>query len=166
MTCNKKRRVLRTPDLMIDNASALLVFAKSLCDAQDSVLNREEGEEIPHFDGNYFRGRFLSIPLLLSYAIELVLKAWKCREGSGPHLYTHDLLDLFDDLRRDTQDLLEKATLTDTSLRQVLCKHHNVFVESRYPDQDKDGVGYAASALWQALGGMIVAYNNKWRGSA
>ena len=42
-----------------------------------------------------FMGRFLAVPNLLSFAIEIALKAWQCRERQKAPERTHDLLKLF-----------------------------------------------------------------------
>ena len=56
-----------------------------------------------------FLRKFLTVPILLSLAAEMVLKAWRCREGKAKPIRSHDLLGLFNGLEPETQKRLEAA---------------------------------------------------------
>ena len=86
----------------------------------------------------------IAVPVLLSLAIELALKAlqWNERDGRQPD-HTHDLLKLFKGLKKDTRERIEAnmpevpGVLPDLprrpGIRTALCRARNVFVDWRYP---------------------------------
>ena len=93
-------------------------------------------------DGEWRRGTFVAVPVLLSLAVEIGLKAWHCIEGS-PVPKTHDLLKLFDGLGENTRRRLEDrmpevpSPMPDwpirPGIRDALSQHRNLFEEWRYP---------------------------------
>lgn len=83
---------------MIENAKSLQRVAKEL---------EKNGGETLRSDTRLFHGKFLAVPILLSLATEIALKAWWCRERNKAPKRTHDLLKLFDVLKQDTQEMLE-----------------------------------------------------------
>ena len=59
-------------------------------------------------DTNLFSGTIQTVPIIMSLAIEIALKAWLIREqekNSFPHI--HDLVELFDRLKPTTKETLE-----------------------------------------------------------
>ena len=58
-------------------------------------------------DGVWHEGTNMAVPVLLSLAAEIVLKAWHRSEGNEAAIKTHDLLELFDSLGENTRRRLE-----------------------------------------------------------
>ena len=58
-------------------------------------------------DGVWHEGTNMAIPVLLSLAAEIGLKAWHRSEGNEAAIKTHDLLELFDSLGENTRRRLE-----------------------------------------------------------
>ena len=72
-------------DLVMMKAKGLAVFV-------------EENWPVRRGQGISYVGSQVGIPMLLAFAAELVLKAWKLREGGKAPKRTHNLIDLFMDL--------------------------------------------------------------------
>ena len=86
-------------DFMMSNAKSLQRVVKE--------LDRNESKS-PQSDQLLFSGVFLANPILLTFAIEIALKAWLFREQNKAPAPIHDLLKLFDGLDPGTQELLEE----------------------------------------------------------
>ena len=82
---------------MMDYAESLLRVAKELQQKSSDAKT----------DIRLFEGVFLSVPILLSLATEIALKAWQFRELKEVNIRTHDLLKLFQSLKPSTQKMLE-----------------------------------------------------------
>ena len=82
---------------MMDYAESLLRVAKELQQKSSDFKT----------DTRLFEGVFLSVPILLSLATEIALKAWQFRELEEVNTRTHDLLKLFQSLKPSTQEMLE-----------------------------------------------------------
>ena len=113
---------------MILNARSLQRVAKDLGRHMDD----------PHSDPLLFEGKFVAIPVLLTLATEIALKAWQCRERKAKPDRSHDLLKLFDGLSRDTQTRLEGklpevpcpipgSPPTKPGIRTTLSSHRKIF---------------------------------------
>ena len=84
-------------DRAIVNADAMIEHAKSLqCVAKE--LEKHE-HEAGHPDYLHVQGVFLAVPVLLSLATEIALKAWWCQEWNKAPTRIHDLLKLFEALK-------------------------------------------------------------------
>ena len=59
-------------------------------------------------DGPWRKGTFLAIPVPLSLAVEIGLKAWHRKEGNDAPVKTHDLLELYDGLGDSARRRLEE----------------------------------------------------------
>ena len=81
------------PDLMMIRANELRRLVEHL-DAEQR-------------DGVWREGTSVAVPVLLSLAVEIGLKAWHRREGNESPVKTHDLLELFDGLGEKTRRRLE-----------------------------------------------------------
>ena len=84
-------------DSMIWNAKSLQRVVEKL---------ERNGSESPHSDLLHIQGRALAVPILLSLATEIALKALLCLERKKGPPRIHDLLKLFEQLEPDTQALL------------------------------------------------------------
>ena len=179
-------------DAMIKNAKALQRVVKELeknkpkPSLSDGWGKWDRGTE----DQLLFRGRFLAVPNLLSLATELALKAWQCRERQKAPERTHELLDLFQSLEQDTQEMLE-ARMRKVSpdslwadalrmqnlspleqellgakmhpLRDVLHSHSDVNIRWRYIHEETYGAQFETGEMDLALTVIIDAYEAKWR---
>ena len=85
-------------DSMIWNAKSLQRVVEKL---------ERNGSESPQSDLLHIHGRALAVPILLSLATELALKALLCLERKKDPPRIHDLLKLFEQLEPDTQEMLE-----------------------------------------------------------
>ena len=86
----------------------------------------------------------IAVPVLLTLAIELALKALQWNERGGrPPAHTHDLLMLFKGLKEDTRERIE-ANMPEIpgmfpeepywpGVRTTLSRARNVFIDWRYP---------------------------------
>lgn len=74
-------------------------------------------------DGVWNEGTNMAVPVLLSLAVEIGLKAWHRSEGNKAPLKTHDLPDLFDRLGENTRKRIEdkmpeiSSTIPDCPIR-------------------------------------------------
>ena len=76
------------------------------------IRANELGRLVEHLDaeqrdGVWREGTSVAVPVLLSLAVEIGLKAWHRREGNRSPAKTHDLLKLFDGLGESTRRRLE-----------------------------------------------------------
>ena len=118
---------------MILNARSLQRVAKDLGRHMDDS----------HSDPLLFEGKFVAIPVLLALATEIALKAWQCRERKTRPDRSHDLLELFDGLSRETQTRFEEklpevpcpipgSPPTKPGIRTTLDFHRKIFEQWRY----------------------------------
>ncbi len=110
-TANNKEHYPPDPDFMMDHARALLRVAQEL----------DKGNSSPASDRDFFSsyGHAIAMPVLLSLATEIALKAWLCREGKSP-IRSHDLFRLFCGLEPATQKRLEEAVQPPSPYRQYV----------------------------------------------
>ena len=174
-------RVSWDADSMIKNAMSLQRVAKE--------LNKNSGG-VGQSDRWLFQGMFLADPILLSLATEIALKAWQCLERGGAPNRTHDLLKLFDSLKKDTQEMLE-AKMRKVSpysvhaeqpgmqnltpdlqdmvaarrhpLRTVLSSHCEAFQRWRYSYEMKSFAIFESGEIDLALTMIIDAYGERRR---
>ena len=164
---NNNRDAIWDTDFMMSNAKSL-----------QRVVNKldRNGSKSPQSDQLLFSGVFLANPILLSFAIELALKAWLFREQNKAPARTHDLLKLFKGLDPSTQELLEErmrsvepyttehlfeeGRQSYEPLRKLLSFHKNTFIDWRYIHQYEGGVVQTAS-LDRALTVIIDTYDKR-----
>ena len=168
------------PHLMIDGAKSLQRVAKEL---------ERNGSESSQSDSVLFKGKLLAVPILLSLATEIALKTWQVREGKKQPDPTHDLLQLFDSLKPDTQEMLEarmrklsphsvraaepsmrnlNPDLQDMlrarmhPLRDVLCSHKDAFERWRYSYETiiSGGAWFGTGEIDRALTVIVGAYHD------
>ena len=165
MPDNKNRDTNLDPDSMIWTAKSLQRVVKEL---------ERDGSEPTRSEVLLFEGTFAAIPVLLSLATEIALKAWQCREQDGKHDRGHDLLKLFDGLKEDTRRRLEAkmqdvplpgADLTKfpwirKGLHEALRLNRNAFVDWRYLHEARTGRVFETAAIKQALTVIVEAYDN------
>ncbi len=102
------------------------------------LVERLEAEQR---DGVWEQGTSIAVPILLSLAVEIGLKAWHRNEGNVPP-FTHDLLVLFDSLGENTRRRLEVRMPEIPSgipgypvypgIRDALRQNRKMFEEWRY----------------------------------
>ncbi len=110
---------------------------------QALVKTFEDGVD-PSKNAALFQGQFIASPVLLTFAMELALKAWWAKDYNDIDIpRTHDLLKLFDGLKEDTRTDLESAhpevphpirgfQPLRPGLRSILASTSAAFVEWRY----------------------------------
>ena len=165
-------------DSMIKNAKSLQRVAKEL---------EKNSSEALQSDAWLFQGTFLAGPILLSLATEIALKAWRCQELNKAPKRTHNLLELFKDLKKDTQEILEakmrkssphsvwaaEPNMQELSpdlqdilgakmhpLRDVLCAHHDANMRWRFL-YEKPQAFFETAEIDRALTVIIDAYYEK-----
>ena len=169
---------------MIENAKSLQQVSKEL---DKNISGFDEA------DNFLFRGKLLSVPILLSLATEIALKAWVYQEQKKAPARIHDLLKLFDRLEPGTRELLE-ARMRKVSphsiwaeqpgmqnlhphlqemlaakmepLRDVLDSHKNMYTDLRYVYEKQGPLAIHTGELDLALTVIIDAYDDKWGASA
>ena len=132
-TGNRKRKpeIFWHPEWMLLEAARLGQVVERLDASEEGRADRYDRSPI-------------AVPVLLSLAIELALKAlqWNERDGRQP-AHTHELLVLFKGLKKDTRERIE-ANMPEVpgilpelprrpGIRTALCRARNVFVDWRYP---------------------------------
>ena len=130
------------------NHSFAISHAKNLqCLARELEKTTVFNEDNPDVD--LFTGKVVTTPILFGLATEVALKALLYQETNEVPPYIHDLLELFDGLKEDTQAELEvtfkelgrntQARLMAefprplSTIRHALFEHREVFVLWRYP---------------------------------
>ncbi len=169
---------------MMETAKSLQRVAKEL---------GKNGHETLEADLWLFQGKFLAVPILLSLATEIALKAWWCSEREKKPGKTHNLLELFEALKPSTQDMLE-ARMRECSphsvwaehpslqnlnphsedmlaarrrpLRSVLCSHSNAFQRWRYLYEQQSFAKFETAEIDRALTVLIDAFNERRKSSA
>ena len=128
------------------------------------LVERLEAEQR---DGEWCEGTFVAIPVLLSLAAEIGLKAWYRIEGN-PASKTHDLLELFDGLGENTRRRLENRMPEFPNpvpglppaypgIRDALLQNRGVFTEWRYA-HEHDGLIAQTAFLKTALKAIVDEY--------
>ncbi len=133
---------------------------------------RELGRLVEHLDaerrdGAWREGTSVAVPVLLSLAVEIGLKAWHRREGNKSPVRTHDLLKLFDGLGEGTQKRLEDRMPEVAGpvpewpiypgIRSALRQNKDIFTEWRYA-HEHDALFAETGALKTALAAIVEAY--------
>ena len=141
------------PDLMMMRANELGRLVEHL-DAEQT-------------DGVWREGTILAVPVLLSLAVEIGLKAWHRREGNESPFKTHDLLELFDGLGENTRRRLEDkmpevpSPIPDwpiyPGIRNALRQNKDIFTEWRYA-HEHDALFAETGVLKTALAAIVEAY--------
>lgn len=176
-TAKNKEHYPLDPDFMMDHARALLHVAKEVDKGALSPASA------PDFFSSY--GQTIAVSILWSLAMEVALKAWRCREGKAP-IRSHDLFRLFCGLEPATQKRLEEAVqppspdrqyvlerlgipallegMADSGavdlqgLRDILRIYRNAFEEWRYRYEDPEGT-FATTHLTEVLTVIIDEYD-------
>lgn len=167
-TAKNKEHYPLDPDFMMDHTRALLRVA------QEVDKDNPSPASVPDFFSSY--GQAIAVPVLLSLATEIALKAWLCRKGKAP-IRSHDLFCLFCELELATQKRLEAGLppipstiarllsddFTDTppvyhqGLRDILHTYRKAFEEWRYRYENPWGT-FATSRLTEVLTIIIDEY--------
>ena len=118
-------------------------------------------------DGVWKEGTSIAVPVLLSLAIEIGLKAWHHREGNESPVRTHDLLELFDSLGENTRRRLEDrmpevpGIMPDwpvhPGIRTALRQNRHIFTEWRYA-HEHNSLFAPTGVLKAALKAIVDAY--------
>ena len=179
MDDNKSSDLRFDTDSMMECARSLQVVCEE--------LDKRKIEKMKT-DTSLFSGTLQTVPIIMSLAIEIALKAWLIREqekNSFPHI--HDLVELFDRLKPTTKETLEvrmrnlspdsiwadqpsminldpdfQETLGATMdpLRKVLDAHRNAHMHFRHL-YEKEGISFDKSEMDKALTVIIDAYCEK-----
>ena len=163
MPDNKNGKAISSADRMIWNAKSLQSVVKKL---------EWDESESPQSDPLLFSGTGLAEAILLSLATELALKALLCLERKKAPPKIHDLLELFNKLEPDTQELLreempgwpeilERTPFEYGSLPELLDHHRYAHTHWRFIHEIGWGV-LRTGELNQALTVIINAYNKRW----
>lgn len=158
MSKNENQNAKLDEDHMIQHAASLQRVAMELDQSALSIK-----------DPLLFEGTSLAVPIVLSLATEIALKAFQCRERQGKPERTHDLLRLFDGLEQETRNRIE-AEMPEVSdplgrppirpgLREVLSFHAHAFEHYRYLYEDFGGV-FKTPELDQVLTAIIQVYED------
>ena len=136
------------------------------------IRAKELGRLVEHLDaersdGVWLEGTSVAVPVLLSLAVEIGLKAWHRREGSEAPVKTHDLLELFDGLGESTRKRLEErmrevpGPVPDwpiyPGIRNALRQNKSIFTEWRYA-HEHDALFAETGVLKMALAAIVEAY--------
>ncbi len=137
------------------------------------IRANELGRLVEHLDaeqrdGVWHEGTSVAVPVLLSLAVEIGLKAWYRREGNESPIKTHDLLELFDGLGENTRRRLEDKMpevpglvaglpLHYPGIRNALLQNRDVFTEWRYA-HEHDALFAETGVLKTALKAIVEAY--------
>lgn len=118
-------------------------------------------------DGVWREGTSIAVPVLLSLAVEIGLKAWHRKEGNRSPVKSHDLLELFDGLGENTRRRLEDkmpevpglmpALPAYPGIRNALRQNKNIFTEWRYA-HEHDALYAETGVLKAALKAIVDAY--------
>ena len=154
---NRKRKpdISRHPEWMLLAAARLGQVVERLDDPEVGFTVRFDQSSIV-------------VPVLLSLAIEIALKAlqWRERDGGTP-VQTHDLLILYKGLKRDTRERIE-ANMPEVpgilpeypqrpGIRTALSRARRVFIDWRYP-YEHSGLIVDTSDLQTALKAILDAH--------
>ncbi len=178
-------------DLMIMNAKALQRVVKELEKNRSKLFPLDEWSKWNRDTEArlLLNGMFLAIPNLLSLATEIALKAWQCRERQKDPDHIHNLLELFESLEQDTQEMLEARMQKQSPcpvwagqprmqnlspleqemlgakmhpLRDVLRSHSDVYKRWRYLHEETSAQ-CELPEIDRALTVIIDAYEKRWR---
>ena len=118
-------------------------------------------------DGVWREGTSIAVPVLLSLAVEIGLKAWYRKEGNRSPVKSHDLLELFDGLGENTRRRLEDkmpevpGLMPDLpaypGIRNALRQNKNIFTEWRYA-HEHNALYAETGVLKAALKAIVDAY--------
>ena len=118
-------------------------------------------------DGAWREGTSIAVPVLLSLAVEIGLKAWHRKEGNQSPVKSHDLLELFDGLGENTRRRLEDkmpevpGPMPDfpayPGIRDALRQNKDIFTEWRYA-HEHDALYAETGVLKAALKAIVDAY--------
>ena len=136
------------------------------------IRANELGRLVEHLDaeqrdGVWREGTNVAVPVLLSVAVEIGLKAWHRREGNESPFKTHDLLELFDGLGENTRRRLEDKMPEVPGpmpewpiypgIRNALRQNKDIFTEWRYA-HEHDALTAETGVLKAALKAIVDAY--------
>ena len=136
------------------------------------IRANELGRLVEHLDaerrdGVWHEGTSIAVPVLLSLAVEIGLKAWHRKEGKRSPVKSHDLLELFDGLGENTRRRLEDKMPevpgpmpdfpTYPGIRNALRQNKDIFTEWRYA-HEHDALYAETGVLKAALKAIVDAY--------
>lgn len=145
---------------------AMILTAKSL---QHLVKELGQLQGLPQSGSLLFEGKFVAVPVLLTLATEIALKALQCQERQAKPDRCHDLLKLFEGLEKDTQvRLAEKlpevlhpipgAPPVEPGVKATLNFHRKVFEEWGYLYESGRGE-FQTTELDKVLTAIIETYD-------
>ena len=156
----KAREKIFSPYHMLRRARDLRRVAEHLHDVSSAPKPKDHRLQV---------GSIGTVPILLSLATEIALKAWQCRERNGPPDPTHDLLKLFLGLGEDAQRRLSEKMPEHPApvpglppmypgMQTALSDCRHMFVEWRYAHERRH-LSANTSVLRTALNAILEAYD-------
>ena len=140
----------------------------------------KETTDINNQDSRLYEGKIVTTPALFALATELALKALYCQETKSNKVKaTHDLIKLFEQLGKNTQEELE-ATFEElgrntrgrleaewpkppSKIRYVLHENRRTFVSWRYPS--RSSLTCYTGELDEVISTIIKVYDKRERDS-
>ncbi len=163
----KKRKEGYNHFFAISHAKSLQCLAREI--EKTSALNENKS------DLDLYQGKIVGTPILFGLATEVALKALLYQETNEVPPYWHDLLDLFDRLKEDTQEELEvtfkelgrntqgrlmaELPRPSSTIRHALDEHREIFVLWRYPF--KSVPPCYSKTLDEVISTIIKIYNKR-----
>lgn len=112
-------------------------------------------------------------PMLLALSMELALKAWFVFDHNDPKVAkTHNLLKLFDTLKRESQQKLDeefKASVAPyhpsihVGIRDILYQHKDAFVDWRYLHEARKSMMFDQAAFEATLEMVLREFEKRYR---
>ena len=162
------------PDLAMWQAKAMHFFVLELYEyfREDDRPTSEQDImlAIEHGTPDTLSGRTICVPIIRALATEIALKAWQGHEKKGQYDFSHDLVALFDSLTSETRSRIEQrfnklqedisdcTDVRETTVRDLLCKHRDIFENWRYTYEYRE-LKFDALELNIALTSIIEVYN-------
>lgn len=147
------------PSLMLTHAKSLQNFVCELYNLDPKIRFRQH------------MGLFIAVPILLTLATEIVLKAYQLKER-GEYDHSHDLLKLFRGLEKNTQKSLKDAFSPNNSkirpilrsLEGILAIHRDTFINWRY--QHETSGEFYTDSFYQVLKTLIEEFEKRFNNQA
>ncbi len=163
----KESDAVYSPYDLIDHAKSLQQVANHLNESMD-----------PKLGGKLFKGMFIAVPVLMTLAVEIALKALQCQDGKEDIDRKHNLVELFRGVNEDTQARLKvrvPSVLDPVSLKlrvqdyipvgagieKVLEYHQNTFMDWRYLYEKGGANSCYVPELNKVLTAIIETYEER-----
>ena len=157
--------------------SAGLTIGVKLADSATALLQRVEAfkKETPEFPEEWDLRAHIGInPMLLALSMELALKAWHVFDHDTPKIRGHDLSELFEGLKQESQNRLDvefKRSVAplhpdifyvDHGIKNVLGQHKSAFIDWRYTHETKS-ISFHESTFIATLEMVLSEFRKRYR---